>query len=73
MKIIAILVSLFSLTNARKWAFPPVASGGSTSPLGPLTEDLALQLAQTATTAYVVGSAAKYIARKTDSRNSNVR
>jgi hypothetical protein len=73
MKLFAILATcLFAVTHASKSpAFLNIPRGGGA--IGPLDSDLALNLSKTAVTAYVAGSASKYINKQTGGTDSQVR
>ena len=74
----ALLLSMFFISGeARRVQTPKafakslqVRGGGE---IGPLDGDLAMQLSKTATTAYIAGSASKFIASKTGGGSSQVR
>ena len=76
MKFITLLLSLFAVSAAaRKPTFVSktalnVRGGGE---IGPLDGALAMQLSKTAATAYVAGSASKYIAAQTGGNSGQVR
>ena len=74
MKIIAVLLALFAVASAevkpRAWSLPQVRGGAE---IGPLDGELALQLSKAAATAYVAGSASKYIAGQTGTSSTQVR
>lgn len=77
MKFIALFLSLFAFASAAKqpWNMPTTAAalqvrGGAD--IGPLDDKLAMQLAKTAATAYVAGSASKYIASQSGGSSSQV-
>lgn len=60
------------MTNASKSpAFLSIPRGGGAT--GPLDADLAMNLSKTAATAYVAGSASKYINKQTGGADSQVR
>ena len=74
---IALFASLIvaALVPSLQAAAPPsvlaIPRGGAA--IGPLDGDMALKLSKTAATAYVAGSASKYIAKETGGGSSNVR
>jgi hypothetical protein len=77
MKIFSLLLAFFVVAEARKMQTPAsltrviqVRGGGE---LGPLNVDLAMQLSKAAATAYVAGSASKYIAASTGGSSTQVR
>lgn len=78
MKFITLLLSLFAVSVAArgptyvssKTAALNVRGGGE---LGPLDGALAMKLSKTAATAYVAGSASKYIASQTGGSSGQVR
>jgi hypothetical protein len=74
MKVIALLITLLTCVQAKK-AFTldralQTRGGGA---IGPLDADLAVQLSKTAATAYVAGSASKFITGQTGGTNTQVR
>lgn len=76
MKLFSLLLALFAVAEARKFTKPTaftralnVRGGGE---LGPLDGDLAMQLSKTATSAYIAGSASKFIAGKTGGGSNQV-
>lgn len=73
MKIIALLLAIFAITTeARKPAFTRAIQVRGGGEIGPLDADLAMQLSKTAATAYVAGSASKYIASNTGGSSTQV-
>jgi hypothetical protein len=73
MKLFTILATcMFAVTNASKSpAFLSIPRGGGA--IGPLDSDLVMNLSKTAVTAYVAGSASKYINKQTGGSDSQVR
>ena len=76
MKFFTLLLSLFAVSVAArkptfvsKSALTTIRGGGE---LGPLDGALAMQLSKTAATAYVAGSASKYIASQTGGTSGQV-
>ena len=76
MKLFTLLIALFAVAEARGPTFTSknqallVRGGGE---IGPLNGDLAMKLSKTAATAYVAGSASKYIAANTGGASTQVR
>jgi hypothetical protein len=72
MKIIALILAIFAVAVQAKqptFAALQVRGGGA---IGPLDADLAMKLSKTATTAFVAGSATKYINSQTGGTNTQV-
>ena len=76
MKVLALFCSLFALVSATsKPAFVAksraldIRGGGA---IGPLDEELAVQLAKAGATAYVAGAASKFVADKSGASGSQV-
>jgi hypothetical protein len=78
MQIFSLLLALFVVADAHKITPPTstfnrvlqVRGGGE---IGPLDGSMAMQLSQTVATAYVAGSASKFIASKTGGSSTQVR
>ena len=77
MKVLALLCSIFAVVSATsKPTFVTAKSraldirGGAA--IGPLDEDLALQLVKAGATAYVAGAGSKFVADKTGAAGSQV-
>ena len=77
MKVLALLCSLFAVVSATskptfvtaKSRALDIRGGGA---IGPLDEDLALQLVKAGATAYVAGAGSKFVADKTGAAGSQV-
>jgi hypothetical protein len=74
MKVIALLVTLFSVVQAKpSFTLDRALQTRGGAAIGPLDGDLVVQLSKTATTAYIAGSASKYITGQTGGTNTQVR
>jgi hypothetical protein len=77
MKIIALLVTLLTLANAEvkplAWNMPSALQvRGGNIEIGPIDGAFALKLSKAAATAYVAGSASKYIASQSGGKGTQV-
>ena len=72
MKVLALFSVLFTVCQASTPApaFLAVPRGGAD--LGPIDADLAMKLSKTVTTAYVAGTASKYINKQTGGSDTQV-
>jgi len=74
MKVFALLFALIIAVQGKKQpAFTRALNVRGGGDIGPLDGDLAMQLSKTVATAYVAGSASKYIATQTGGTATQVR
>jgi hypothetical protein len=74
MKVIALLIALFTIVQAKPtFTLDRALQTRGGGAIGPLDGDLAVQLSKTAATAYLAGSASKYITSQTGGSNTQVR
>ena len=78
MKVLALLFSLFAIVSASSKPTFVTAKGRALdirggAAIGPLDEDLAVQLVKAGATAYVAGAGSKFVADKTGASGSQVR